>query len=80
MTNSRFASGISCCGRAVGSSLSAEATHIYDPAVTLWEAYRVLFHQWRLAYEIGAANRAAGARPMTIRESVTLVRSMSAAG
>jgi membrane protein DedA with SNARE-associated domain len=40
------------------NGVSAEATHIYDPAVSLVEAYRVLFLQWRIAFEIGAANRA----------------------
>jgi hypothetical protein len=42
------------------NGVSAEATHIYDPAVSVWNAYRTLFLQWRLAFEIGAANRAAG--------------------
>ncbi len=45
------------------NGVSAEATHIYDPAVRLREAYRVMFRQWRLAFEIGAKNREAGARP-----------------
>jgi hypothetical protein len=54
---------------------SAEATHIYDPAVSLWEAYRVLFLQWRLAFEIGAANRAAGAQPMIFSDFIRLALS-----
>jgi hypothetical protein len=41
------------------NGVSAEAAHIYDPAISLWEAYRVLFRQWRIAFEIGAANRGA---------------------
>jgi len=43
------------------NGLASEATHVYDPRVPLREAYRVLFEQWRLAFEIGRANRAAGA-------------------
>ncbi len=43
------------------NGVSAEATHIYDPAVSLREAYRVLAQQWRLAFEIGAQNRLRGA-------------------
>jgi hypothetical protein len=31
-------------------------------------AYRVLFAQWRLAFEIAAANRARGARPASFSE------------
>ncbi len=44
------------------NGVTAEPTHIYDPAVSIWDAYRVLFTQWRLAFEIGAANRDAGLR------------------
>ena len=40
------------------NGVSAEATHIYDPSVSVWEAYRVLFRQWRIAFEIGARWRA----------------------
>jgi len=56
------------------NGVSAEATHIYDPSVTLLEAYRALFHQWRIAFEIGARNRQLGQRPMTLRAFVALLR------
>jgi hypothetical protein len=56
------------------NGVSAEATHIYDPKISVWEAYRVLFRQWRLAFEIGAANRKAGARPLTLTEFAGIVR------
>ena len=42
------------------NGVSAEPTHIYDPAVSVLEAYRVMFRQWRIAFEIGAINRVAG--------------------
>ncbi len=42
---------------------TAEATSIYDPATPLRAAYRTLFTQWRLLFEIAAANVARGARP-----------------
>jgi len=38
------------------NGVASEATHIYDPAVSVWEAYRVLFRQWALAFEIGRKN------------------------
>jgi len=45
----------------------AEATHIYDRKMTLWGAYRVLFRQWRLIFEIGRENYIAGRRsPSTL--------------
>ncbi len=50
------------------NGVTSEATHIYDPRNSLVEAYRVLFRQWGLAFEIGAQNRARGIRPSTLRE------------
>ncbi|MEE8525276.1 MAG: alpha/beta fold hydrolase [Thermoanaerobaculia bacterium] len=46
------------------NGVTSEATHIYDPEISFGEAYRVLFEQWRLAFEIGARNRARGVEPM----------------
>jgi hypothetical protein len=43
------------------NNVTSEATHIYDPGIGLFEAYRVLFEQWRLAFEIGAENFRRGA-------------------
>ena len=40
---------------------TAEPTDLYDPRGTLWSAYRKLFTQWSLAFQIGAANRRLGA-------------------
>jgi membrane protein DedA with SNARE-associated domain len=55
------------------NGVSAEPTHIYDPSVTLLEAYRTLFGQWRIAFEIGALNRQLGHRPMPLRGFVVLL-------
>jgi len=43
------------------NGVTSEATHIYDPRVGLFEAYRALFEQWQLAFEIGAENVRRGA-------------------
>ncbi|MBX7057728.1 MAG: alpha/beta fold hydrolase [Leptospirales bacterium] len=43
---------------------TAEATVIYDPDYTIGQIYRMLFRQWRILFEIGAANRKRGAQPM----------------
>jgi membrane protein DedA with SNARE-associated domain len=43
---------------------SGEATHIWDPSMTLVEAYRTLFRQFRALFVIGAANRRRGHRPI----------------
>ncbi len=42
------------------NGVTAEATHIYDPQHSLLTAYRTLFVQWRIAFEIGAQQRARG--------------------
>lgn len=55
------------------NGVSSEATEIYDPAHGLFAKYRLFFRQWRLAYEIGAANVARGARAWTLRELARLI-------
>jgi membrane protein DedA with SNARE-associated domain len=42
---------------------ASEATNIYDECNSLWSAYATLYRQWKLAYQIGAANRSLGHRP-----------------
>jgi len=56
------------------NGVTSEATHIYDPKLGLWEAYRVLFQQWRLAFEIGDANRARGVQPTSVGALLSMLR------
>ena len=44
------------------NGVGAEATHIYDPAIALLEAYRVLYRQWSIAFACGAENRRSARR------------------
>ena len=55
------------------NGVTSEATSIYDPKNTLFAAYRVLFNQWRTAFEIGAQNRARGAEPARLLTLARLV-------
>jgi membrane protein DedA with SNARE-associated domain len=55
------------------NGVTSEATHIYEPGASLLEAYRTLFAQWRLCFEIGAANAARGARPTPLADLLRLV-------
>ncbi len=55
------------------NGVTSEATHIYDSSNSLLKAYRVLFAQWRIAFEIGAENRARGVVPTPLRELSALV-------
>jgi hypothetical protein len=60
----------------------SEATHIWDRQTRLIDAYRVLFLQIRLAFEIGAANRRRGMKPLSgielLRRYIAERRLMSA--
>jgi membrane protein DedA with SNARE-associated domain len=42
---------------------ASEATNIYDEGNSLWSAYNTLYRQWKLVFQIGAANRSRGHRP-----------------
>ena len=56
------------------NGVTSEATHIYDPRHSLIDAWKTLFRQWRLAFEIGSANRDAGHPPTGLFEIVRLLR------
>lgn len=53
---------------------TSEPTHIYDPNVSLFAAYRAMFEQWRLEYQIGSENRMRGAVPLTAGQLIRLLR------
>ena len=55
------------------NGVTSEATHIYDPQYTLFQAWRTLFEQWRLAFEVGARNRARGVEPASVAELLRLL-------
>ncbi len=56
------------------NGVTSEATHIYDPRYSVLEAWRTLFAQWRLAFEIGRANRDAGHEPVGLSDLLKLLR------
>ncbi|RKX33785.1 MAG: hypothetical protein DRP71_09260 [Verrucomicrobia bacterium] len=58
------------------NGVTSEATHIYDPENSLFEAYRVLFRQWREAFIIARENRENGVEPT---RTFTLLRMVIAA-
>ena len=55
------------------NGVTSEATHVYDPQYTPIQAWRTLFEQWRILYDLGAQNRADGCRPATVRELLGLL-------
>jgi len=56
------------------NGVTSEATHIYDPKHSLLDAYRVLFQQWRIAFEIGDRNRARGTQPASVTDLLDATR------
>jgi hypothetical protein len=55
------------------NGVTSEATSIYDPKNSVFEAWRILCRQWRIAFEIGVQNHAKGARKTTIKELIKLI-------
>ncbi|MBU6321096.1 MAG: ATP-grasp domain-containing protein [Patescibacteria group bacterium] len=47
---------------------SSEPTHVRDPRTPAWKVWRDSMRHWRYAFEIGAALRALGARPASVRD------------
>jgi hypothetical protein len=56
------------------NGVTSEATSMYDPRHSVWFGWMTLCRQWRLAFEIGAANRRAGARLWRVGEIFQLLR------
>lgn len=55
------------------NGVTSESTNIYDPKFSLIDAYRILFRQWRTAFEIGAENFKLGVKPTSIRDLIKLI-------
>jgi membrane protein DedA with SNARE-associated domain len=55
------------------NGVTSEATSIYDPKNWLFDAYKILFRQWKIAFEIGVENRQRGANTTNISELTKLI-------
>lgn len=55
------------------NGVTSESTNVYDPSYGALNAWNTLARQWRLVFEIGAANRARGAAPVRVSRLVRLV-------
>ncbi|MFN0137868.1 MAG: VTT domain-containing protein [Phycisphaerae bacterium] len=56
------------------NGVTSESTNLYDPSWSLLRAYRTLFRQWSLLFEIGARNRERGNRCSRIADVVSDTR------
>jgi membrane protein DedA with SNARE-associated domain len=52
------------------NGITSESTNIYDPSRSLLWAYRMLFRQWSILFQIGSMNRCAGHQPSRLRELI----------
>ncbi len=57
------------------NGITSESTNLYDPTRSLLWAYGVLFRQWRVMTDLGAARRNAGSKPPSTRDLFRMVRS-----
>ncbi len=55
------------------NGVTSEATSIYDRKNSLLSAYKTLFKQWRIAFEIGSENRAKNIQPTKIIDLIKLL-------
>lgn len=55
------------------NGVTSESTNIYDKRFSLRDAYRILFRQWAIAFEIGSENRKLGIKPAGFVDLVKLV-------
>lgn len=54
------------------NGVTSESTNIYDPKHGLFEAYKILFEQWRNAFSIGVANRDRGTKTTSMGDLAKL--------
>jgi membrane protein DedA with SNARE-associated domain len=54
------------------NGVTSESTNIYDPRYNLLDAYRILFRQWQIVFEIGSENRKLGAKGASFAELMRL--------
>lgn len=54
------------------NGVTSESTNIYDSRYSLRDAYRILFRQWSIAFEIGKINRRNGARAYSVPELLSM--------
>ena len=54
------------------NGVTSESTNIYDPRYSLVDAYRILFAQWKIAFEVGSVNRRLGMTSTPVKEILRL--------
>ncbi|MEM7646336.1 MAG: hypothetical protein AAF203_05460, partial [Pseudomonadota bacterium] len=47
------------------NGVGGESSNFYDPRLSKWEAYKIMFRQWKLIFQIGSRNREQGHRAVS---------------
>ncbi len=55
------------------NGVTSESTNIYDKRYSLFDAYRILFKQWKIAFEIGEENFQRGAKKTSVIDLLRLL-------
>lgn len=55
------------------NGVTSESTNIYDPKISLVSAYRILFRQWQIAFEIGKQNAENGHEPIAFSKLLKMI-------
>jgi membrane protein DedA with SNARE-associated domain len=55
------------------NGVTSESTNIYDQRYSLFDAYKILFRQWKIAFEIGAENYQNGATKTSASDLIRLL-------
>jgi len=53
------------------NGVTSESTNIYDPDNSVFDAYKILFRQWRAAFEIGQQAIDRGAASVSVKQFIT---------
>lgn len=50
------------------NGVGADPAHVFDPTVSIWQKYKVIFKQWKIMYQIARINHKNGQPYMTYKE------------
>lgn len=56
------------------NGIASDPGHIYDPGYSIVQAYRDIFHHWRIIYQISRVQRKKGVRTMSLKEAAASFR------
>lgn len=52
------------------NGVGADPTHVYDPSISIWKKYGIIFRQWSIMFRIARANHRRGIPYMSLAEAL----------